>query len=129
SRTAAKYSSSGKTSSNSACLSGTKSPMKRQRRSSPARQRAAAEYLGQGYEVSQRRAGAALGRARSTPRYTPRERGADRPPIRAIRRLARKHLRWGYRRIHARLGKPGWAVNLKEVHRPWRELGLRRKVR
>ncbi len=92
-------------------------------------QRAAAEYLCQEYEVSQRRAGAALGRARSTLRYTPRERGADQPLIRAIRRLARKHLRWGYRRIHARLEKQGWAVNLKRVHRLWRELGLRRKVR
>jgi len=92
-------------------------------------QRAAAEYLRQEYEVSQRRAGAALDRARSTLRYTPRERSADEALIKAIRRLARKHLRWGYRRIHARLEKQGWAVNLKKVHRLWRELGLRRKVR
>jgi putative transposase len=92
-------------------------------------QRAAAEYLRQEYEVSQRRAGAVLGRARSTPRYTPRDRGGDQPLIKAIRRLARKYLRWGYRRIHARLEKQGWAVNLKKVHRLWRELGLRRRVR
>ncbi len=94
-----------------------------------AQQRAAAEYLGQEYEVSQRRAGAVLGRARSTLRYTPRDRSEDTPLIQAIRRLARKHLRWGYRRIHARLEKQGWTVNIKKVHRLWRELGLRRKVR
>lgn len=92
-------------------------------------QRAAAEYLRQEYEVSQRRVGAVLGRARSTLRYTPRDRREDKPLIQAIRRLARKHLRWGYRRIHARLEKQGWTVNLKRVHRLWQELGLRRKVR
>ncbi len=95
----------------------------------PTQQRAAAEYLRQEYDVSQRRAGVVLGRARSTLRYAPRDRRADQPLIRAIRRLARKHLRWGYRRIHARLEKLGWSVNLKKVHRLWRELGLRRKVR
>lgn len=92
-------------------------------------QRAAAEYLRQEYEVSQRRAGAVLGRARSPLRYTPRERPEDKPLIQALRRLARKHLRWGYRRIHARLEKQGWTVNIKKVHRLWQELGLRRKVR
>jgi putative transposase len=92
-------------------------------------QRAAAEYLRQEYEVSQRRAGAVLGRARSTLCYTPRGHSEDQPLIQAIRRLARKHLRWGYRRIHARLEKLGWTVNLKRVHRLWQELGLRRTVR
>jgi transposase InsO family protein len=51
------------------------------------------------------------------------------PLIRAIKKLARKHPRWGYRRIHARLEKKGWTVNLKRVHRLWVELGLRRPVR
>jgi transposase InsO family protein len=95
----------------------------------PTQQRAAADYLCQQYHVSQRRAGSVLGRARSTLRYAPKERCQDEPLIRAIRRLARKHLRWGYRRIHAVLEREGWAVNLKRVHRLWRELGLARKVR
>ena len=43
----------------------------------PTQQRAAAEYLCQEYEVSQRRAGQILGRARSTLRYTPRDRSED----------------------------------------------------
>jgi transposase InsO family protein len=92
-------------------------------------QRAAAEYLRPEYKVSQRRAGAVLGQARSTLRYTSRQRCQDKPLIRAIQRLARKHLRWGYRRIHVLLERQGWTVNLKRVQRLWRELGLRRPVR
>ena len=49
--------------------------------------------------------------------------------IKAIRRLARRHPRYGYRRIHARLVHQGWTVNLKRVHRLWIALGLRRPLR
>jgi putative transposase len=92
-------------------------------------QRAAAQYLCQQYGASQRRAAGALGRARSTLRYTPKGRGHDKPLIRAIKRLARKHLRWGYRRVFILLEREGWDVNIKRVHRLWQRLGLRRKVR
>jgi putative transposase len=92
-------------------------------------QRAAADYLRETYAVSQRRAGAVLGRARSTLRYRPRRRPDEDALVRAIRRLARRHPRYGYRRIHARLVKQGWTVNLKRVRRLWNELGLRRPVR
>ena len=37
--------------------------------------------------------------------------------------------RYGYRRIHARLERSGWSVNLKCVHRLWVELALQRPVR
>jgi transposase InsO family protein len=70
-----------------------------------------------------------LGRSRSTLRYRPEPRPGEQGLIRALRRLARRHPRWGYRRIHARLGKRGWSVNVKRVRRLWRELGLRRPVR
>jgi transposase InsO family protein len=92
----------------------------------PGQPRAAAQYLCQEHEVSQRRAAAVLGRARATLRYTPKERGHDKPLIRAIKRLARKHLRWGYRRIFILLEREGWDVNIKRVHRLWKQLGLRR---
>jgi transposase InsO family protein len=92
-------------------------------------QRAAADYLCQEYQVSQRRASQVLGRSRSTLRYRGRERAAELPLVRAIRRLARRHPRWGYRRMHALLERQGWRVNLKRVHRLWKELGLRRPVR
>jgi transposase InsO family protein len=49
--------------------------------------------------------------------------------VRALRRLARRHPRYGYRRVHALLVKLGWAVNLKRVRRLWNALGLRRLVR
>jgi putative transposase len=92
-------------------------------------QRAAADYLRETYAVSQRRASAVLGRARSTLRYRPRRRPDEDALVRAIQRLARRHPRYGYRRIHARLVKQGWTVNLKRVRRLWNELGLRRPVR
>lgn len=92
-------------------------------------QRAAADYLRERYAVSQRRVSRVLGRSRSTLRYRHQGRPGEQPLIRALRRLARRHLRWGYRRIHARLRKQGWAVNLKRVRRLWNELGLRRPVR
>jgi putative transposase len=94
-----------------------------------AQQRAAADYLCETYAVSERRASAVLGRSRSTLRYRPRQRPDEDALARAIRRLARRHPRYGYRRIHARLVKQGWAVNLKRVRRLWNELGLRRPVR
>ncbi len=96
----------------------------------PTQQRAAADYLGEQYEVSQRRIADVLGISRTTLRYRPRPRAEDEPPlIREIKRLAGKHPRYGYRFIHAMLPRRGFTVNLKRVHRLWKELGLRRPVR
>jgi putative transposase len=95
----------------------------------PEQQRAAAQYLATTYVISQRRAARLLGRSRSTLRYRRRGRQGDPPLVRAIRRLARRHPRYGYRRIHALLERQGWTVNLKRVRRLWNELGLRRPVR
>lgn len=95
----------------------------------PTQQRAAADYLQQRYRVSQRRASRVLGRSRSTLRARSQACAGDPPLLRAIQRLARRHPRYGYRRIHARLMKLGWSVNLKRVRRLWRALGLRRPVR
>ena len=50
----------------------------------PTQQRAAAEYLCQEYEASQRRVSAVLGRARSTLRYTPKGRSEDKPLGRGV---------------------------------------------
>ncbi len=70
-----------------------------------------------------------LGRSRSTLRYRAASRASDLPLLRAVKRLARKHPRWGYRRIHAVLERQGWTVNLKRVRRLWRESNLQRPVR
>ena len=70
-----------------------------------------------------------MGRSRSVLRYR-RSRRADEPALsREIKRLARRHPRYGYRRIHALLVRRGWSVNLKRVRRLWNSLGLRRPVR
>jgi transposase InsO family protein len=44
-----------------------------------------------------------------------------------IRALAKRHIRYGYRRIADALRKEGWAVNVKRVHRLWKEEGFRVK--
>lgn len=96
---------------------------------SPDQQRAAADYLGERYGASQRRISAVMGRSRSTLRYrrTPQ---AEEPVLaKEIKRLARRHPRFGYRRIHAMLVRGGWTVNLKRVRRLCDELGLKRPVR
>jgi putative transposase len=96
---------------------------------SPDQQRAAADYLGERYGVSQRRICGVMGRSRSTLRYR-RTHPADEPALtKEIKRLARRHPRFGYRRIHAMLGRRGWTVNLKRVRRLWIELGLKRPMR
>lgn len=92
-------------------------------------QRAAADYLRETYGLSQRRAGRLLGRARSTLRYRHRQRSGEDALIKAIQRLARRHPRFGYKRIHARLKCQGWRANSKRVRRLWNELGLRRAPR
>lgn len=92
-------------------------------------QRAAAAYLEETYQVSQRHASRTLGRARSTLRYRCRQRCGEAALISALRRLAKRHPRYGYKRMRARLVHQGWRVNLKRVRRLWNELGLRRPPR
>jgi putative transposase len=95
----------------------------------PTQQRAAADHLVKTFAVSQRRVSRLLGRSRSTLRYQRQQRAGEDALVRAIRRLARRHPRYGYRRVHALLQRAGWSVNLKRVRRLWKELGLRRPVR
>jgi putative transposase len=96
---------------------------------SPDQQRAAADYLGERYGESQRRICGVMGRSRSTLRYR-RTHPSDEPALsKEIKRLARRHPRFGYRRIHAMLARRGWTVNLKRVRRLWNELGLKRPLR
>jgi len=92
-------------------------------------QRVAAAYLAEAYAISQRHAVGVLGRARSSVRYRPRARSGEAALVDAIRRLARRHLRYGYKRVHALLRRAGWRVNRKRVRRLWQELGLRRPQR
>jgi putative transposase len=92
-------------------------------------QRAAAEYLQERFHVSQRRVAKVLGRSRSTVCYAAKTRDGEAKLVSAMRRLVRRHPRFGYRRIHARLVATGWKVNIKRVRRLWASLGLKRRVR
>lgn len=92
-------------------------------------QRTAADYLLEEYDVSQRRICRVMGRSRSTVRYRRTPPADELKLVREIKRLARRHPRYGYRMVHARLVRLGWTVNIKRVHRLWIELGLRRPVR
>lgn len=65
-----------------------------------------------------------VGLCRGSARAEPKER---RPELREeIVKLAQKHPRYGFRRVHALLGQP---VNLKAVHRIWRAEGLSIRTR
>ena len=62
---------------------------------------------------------------RSTQRYEARPKDEEVRLTRRMRELARRHPRYGYRRIAALLRAEGWSVNLKRVHRMWRREGLK----
>jgi putative transposase len=75
-------------------------------------------------KISERRACKALGQARSTQQYRPKRPDADRRLLDEMRRLVEAHPRYGSERIHQMLIGTGWRVNLKRVHRLWKQEGL-----
>jgi putative transposase len=79
--------------------------------------------------VSERRACKVIGQARATQRYRSGQPEKDRRLRQRMRGLARKHKRYGYRRIWALLRGEGWRVTRKRVQRLWREEGLRVPMR
>jgi putative transposase len=102
---------------------------------SPAGRRAQVRYA-VARRLSCRQACALLRVPRSTLGYPARRAERDAPLLAELRRLARRHPRYGYRRIWALLRRAGGVVNAKRVYRLWRLAGLvlprrrpRRKVR
>jgi putative transposase len=76
--------------------------------------------------VSERRACAVVGQARSTQRLAPPQPTDDELALRAwLRDFARRRPRWGWRRAATDAAKAGWTANRKRIHRLWREEGLR----
>jgi len=75
-------------------------------------------------ELSERRACEVLEQPRMTQRYEPKQPDKDKALVAAMKRLAKKHLRYGYRFITAKLRQDGWQVNHKRVQRIWRKEGL-----
>ncbi len=75
-------------------------------------------------KVSERRACNVLFQPRATQRYIHKQPDKDRVLRQEIIRLACKHKRYGCRLIKDLLAGEGWRVNLKRVHRIWKEEGL-----
>jgi len=75
-------------------------------------------------ELSERRACRILQQPRMTQRYEPKQPDKDKALVAAMKRLAGKHPRYGYRFITAKLRQDGWQVNKKRVQRLWRKEGL-----
>ena len=75
--------------------------------------------------VSERMACRVVGLARSSLRYRHQPPSSDEGELRgAVRRLARQHRRYGYRRVTALLRRQGHRVNAKRVWRIWKREGL-----
>ena len=65
-----------------------------------------------------------MGQPRATQRYRATQPDKDKPLVEAMKRLARKYPRYGYRLITAKLRQEGWWVNPKRVQRLWAQEGL-----
>jgi putative transposase len=92
---------------------------------SPERRRRAVSSLQGRFGVSQRRACRLTSQHRSSQRYRRRLVPEEALLRQRLQLLARRHPRYGYRRIHAILRREGWACNRKRVQRLWRDEGLR----
>jgi len=75
-------------------------------------------------KVSERRACKVLGQSRSTQRYQRRQSSDEAQLLAEMRRLSRRHPRWGSRRIYDALRKRGWTINHKRVERLWQQEGM-----
>ena len=75
-----------------------------------------------GHEViSERRACRVLGQPRTTQRYRPKRPDADHQLLAEMRRLVQTYPRYGSERVHQLLVGTGWRVNIKRVHRLWKQ--------
>ena len=77
------------------------------------------------FRVSERRACRLTSQHRSSQRYRRRLLPEEALLRERLQLLARRHPRYGYRRIHAILRREGWLCNRKRVQRLWRDEGLR----
>lgn len=84
--------------------------------------------LRESHGMSERQACRVVQRARATIRYEKRA-DRNRKLLRRLKALARKHPRYGVRRLYHLLRREGWTVNHKRIERLYKlhELGLRRK--
>ena len=79
--------------------------------------------------ISQRRACALLGIARSALRYEARLPVKDAAVTDRMKHHAARHPRFGYRRIHVYLKREGYTLGVDRMHRLWRQAKLQVPVR
>lgn len=95
----------------------------------PGRKREAVAHVRASLGTSERRACKSLGQPRSTQRYTGRRREVDASLVKAIRQVAGREPRAGYRSVAKYLRRDGWVVNDKRIHRLWKQEGLKVAVK
>ena len=86
-------------------------------------------YVELQYQMSERHACRLMDLARSTYRYRGGKAGRDQELRQRLKDLAAKRMRFGYRRLTARLVREGVEVNHKRVYRLYREEGLAMRIR
>lgn len=77
------------------------------------------------HKVSERFACRVVEQHRSSQRYDPVPPDFEVRLVKAMKVVADRHPRWGYRRVHAVLVSDGWDVNVKRIERLWRIHQLR----
>lgn len=87
---------------------------------SPQAKRQCVRRLVQETGYSERRACELVGVQRSTARYQPKRQPGEEGLRERLRKLARRHQRYGYRRIAHLMRREGSPVNEKRVHRLWK---------
>jgi len=75
-------------------------------------------------DVSERRACQVISQSRMTQRYKTKQPDKDKALTTEIKKIAKRHKRYGYRMITAKLRQQGWNVNHKRVQRIWQKEGL-----
>jgi len=75
-------------------------------------------------DVSERRACKVISQPRMTQRYKIKQPDRDKALTTEIKKLAKRHKRYGYRMITAKLRQDGWIINHKRVQRIWQKEGL-----
>ena len=96
---------------------------------SPARKREAVTHVQQALGASERRACRSLKQPRSTQRYRSRRPESDGGLVRAMRRIASREPRAGYRTVARYLRREGWTINIKRIHRLWKQEGMKVPVK
>jgi len=91
---------------------------------SPSQRRAAVAFLVRKHRISERRACKVVGVHRSTNRYAAVPTDFEARLVAAMKELADRFPRYGYRRVHALLVAEGWNVNVKRIERLWVLEGL-----